>query len=202
MRSIYKQNNKKQSLATLCSSSELPMGSQGTTLTVLPTKWASISLIWPEAKYSHNFFFVQNTLKLVDGGNHGGWWGREHNVTQLPPLALKWLQMPLTNSCQSENTCNTLSAGFCSLDRVWVTKREEKKLHTWVWSNSTILRRNTASLVLKTMKGIEFPTQMLRIRLAWRKCETLTKAVESPHNLLSKQHHIPIPTPWTQTTGI
>lgn len=44
----------------------------------VPTKWESISLIWPDPKYSHSQFFVQNKLKLVDGGSDGGQLGREH----------------------------------------------------------------------------------------------------------------------------
>lgn len=144
-------------------------------------------------------FFVQITLTLVDGGNDGGQRGREHNVTPLPPLALKWLQMPLTDGCPSKNTCNThalFSAGSVPLIESGLLKGERRNYTPWVWSNSTILRGNTASLVLKAMKGVEFPTQVIRILLAERKYETLTKAVQSPHNFTfqTSAHTHPHPT--------
>lgn len=102
-------------------------------------------------------------------GNWAESTGNNDNVTQFSPLALKWLQMPPTNGCQSKDTCNAhapFSAGFVPLMESGLLKGKRRNYTPWVSSNSTILRRNTASLVLKAVEGIEFPTQIIRIQVA------------------------------------
>lgn len=81
-------------------------------------------------------------------GNWAESTGNNDNVTQLSPLALKGLPMPLTNGCQSKDTCTThalFSAGFVPLMESGLLKGKRRNYTPWVSSNSTILRRNITS---------------------------------------------------------
>lgn len=101
IRSIKKNNNKKNTPKTpvlgtiLCSSSDTNGKSEHYTENA-PTTRESISLIWAGPKYSHGFFCSKYTelnlwIEEIVVGNWAESTGNNDSVTQLSPLALKWL---------------------------------------------------------------------------------------------------------------
>lgn len=137
-----KNTHQKPVLGTiLCSSSDTNGKSEPYTENV-PTTRESISLIWPGPKYSHSFFcccskYTQWNLWLEEMvvGNQAESTGNNDNGTQVAPRAFKWLQMPLTNGCQSKDTCNTharSSAALVPLNESGLLGGKRRNYTPWV----------------------------------------------------------------------